>query len=173
MKVIMGIDPSAKKVAVIGFCPELNTIMARAEVLYRTGTQKPESLALALTVADELADWAEQIAPGGDWYVWIENPLVGRGGVVTTMKQAYVGGILRAVLHDRGFRVGEVNQSTWKRDVIGSGRAEKGTIAQVVRETWPKVWGLVGNDQDLADAAAICLYGRRSLRAAFPDAGSS
>lgn len=167
MDLIVGIDPSAKKIAWVGHVPTLNVIHTEAAILYKAGQrQTMATMGLALDKMDDLIGWATQVCPHGGWYAWVEDPLIGRGGAVTTMKQAYIGGIIRGKLHNAGFEVSGVNVSTWKKQVCGNGRADKAAVQYTVKMQWPKCSGLIGNDGDLADAAAIALYGQRSLRIA-------
>jgi Holliday junction resolvasome RuvABC endonuclease subunit len=162
---IAGIDPSAKKIAIVATHPTLNVSYVQSFMLYKTKeTQTPASLGKALDAMDEFLAWAAGVAPQGEQrFAWVEDPLVGRGGVTTTMKQSYVGGIIRATLHNAGFTVYGVNVSSWKKDVLGNGRAQKPAVSAHLKRAWPKVHGLVGSDGDLADAAAINLYGRSVL----------
>lgn len=161
---VVGIDPSAKKIAIVAACPLLLVSHVEAFVLYKgTAKQTPESLGRALDAMAQFLVWADQAAPHGERYAWVEDPLVGRGGVITTMKQAFVGGIIRATLVNAGFKVYGVNVSTWKKDVCGTGLAKKPDVLRCVKTQWPKVEPLIGTDGDLADAAAICLYGQSVL----------
>lgn len=166
MDLIVGVDPSAKKIAWVGYVPVLNILRVEGFVLYSSGQQTVASLGLALDYVQQMAEWAKQVCPDGSWYAWIEDPLVGRGGASATMKQAFVGGVLRAALHNAGFSVQGVNVSVWKKEVCGSGRAQKPQVKQAIRAEWPKAAVLAGTDSDLADAVAINLFGQRSLRIA-------
>lgn len=160
---ILGIDPSSRKIAIAATNLGLPVQTLRAYNLYRTTEkQTPESLARAL---DYMEETVEELAGSfqGERYAWVEDPLVGRGGPVATMKQSLVQGIVRGVLARSGFTVYGVNVSTWKKAVAGSGRADKDDVRRAVRAAWPKVSVLIGNDSDLADAAAICIYGQGVL----------
>ena len=171
---IAGIDPSAKKIAIVATHPTLNVTHVKSYVLYKASEkQTPESLGRALDAMDEFLAWAETVEPQGERYAWVEDPLVGRGGAVTTMKQSFVGGVIRASLARAGFVVYGVNVSTWKKQVVGSGAAKKPAVQAHIKKAWPKVAGLVGSDGDLADAAAIALYGQQTVAKAalIHDAG--
>lgn len=162
MTLVVGIDPSAKKIAIVSTHTTLGTISTHAFPLYEKGTtrQTPAALANALRDMRKFLQWAELIAPQGTRRLaWVENPLVGRGGVGPTVKQAFIGGIIRAVLADGGFEVHDVNVSTWKKEVCGSGAAQKPLVVQTVKQKWPKADALIRGDGDLTDAAAIALYG--------------
>ena len=164
MTLIVGIDPSAKKIAIVAAVPILHVSYVSAQMLYKSDQrQTPQSIGKALDVMRDFLEWADGVAPNGERLAWVEDPLVGRGGVVPTIKQAYVGGIIRGTLANAGFKVYGVNQSSWKKAVLGNGRAEKAQIKQHVKAMWPKIAGQIADDSDLADAAAINLYGQTVL----------
>lgn len=164
---VVGIDPSAAKIAIVATHPVLNVTRAKSYVLYKAKErQTPATLGKALDAMDDFLVWADTVAPQGERYAWVEDPLVGRGGVSTTMKQSFVGGVIRASLARAGFEVYGVNVSTWKKSVVGNGAAKKPAVRTSVKQKWPKVDGLIGNDGDLADAAAIALYGQSVLATA-------
>lgn len=163
---ITGIDPSARKIAIVSTHPTLKVSFVKAVVLYKsTEKQTPESLGRALDAMDEYISWADATDPRGERYAWVEDPVVGRGAAAT-IKQTYVNGVIRASLVRAGFRVYGAHPSTWKSQVLGTNRVSKAQVKARVRVAWPKIAGLVGNDGDLADAAAICLYGQSVLKTA-------
>lgn len=160
---VVGVDPSSKKIALVAYETITRSAYAQSHVLYKSGKQQPSHLGQAVGVMRSFVQWAESVAPSGEKVAWVEDPLVGRGGVRTTMVQAFVGGIIRGMLVDAGFTVHNVNVSTWRARL---GIKAKGTTAikadtrRYVVTAWPKVEGLIGSDADLADAAAICLFGQ-------------
>jgi Holliday junction resolvasome RuvABC endonuclease subunit len=94
-----------------------------------------------------------------DAQVFVEAPLVGRGGVSSTLPQAYVSGALQGALWSRGANVSLVNVSRWKKVVIGKGNATKANVAEAVRLRWPDLYRRTKGDADCIDAVAIALYG--------------
>lgn len=93
---------------------------------------------------------------------FIEAPVVGRGGVKSTLVQAYVSGAVQAVCNQYG-SVHLVNVGTWKKSVLGSGSLAKPDVKRRVRQ----IAGLPdGLDQDFYDATAICIYGLDAARRA-------
>lgn len=100
----------------------------------------------------------------GDPVVYLEEPLVGRGGVKSTMVQAFTSGAVQAAFAMEGVPVHLVNVGTWKKEVLGNGRADKPAVMELVRHRWPDAAVATGGDQDLADAAAIAMYGCAQLR---------
>jgi hypothetical protein len=175
---VVGIDPSAKKIALVGKETVLNIQHAEAYPLYVRGqtSQTPESIHRAMVAMREYLDKIAPLIGDGPRYAFVEKPLVGRGGVVTTMKQAYVGGVIRACLVDAGFTVFDVNQSSWKSylGIKGKGTAvQKANVMQAVKIRWPKVQGLIAGDGDLTDAAGICLYGESQVASASVPGGAA
>lgn len=172
---VVGIDPSAKKIAFVAWSDLPAISYAQAYTLYekRQTRQTIASIAEAVTATKDFIAWADRVAPRGKVrrLACVENPLVGRGGVTTTMKQAYVGGVIRAHLHLADFEVSDINVSTWKKSLTGRGDAKKPDVMRVVRTAWPKIGGLIGDDGDLADAAGICLTHRDAVRRELALAG--
>ena len=165
---ILGLDPSAKKIAVVGIETFTNSYFVEAGMLYpkRATRQTPESLANAITFMNSVIMSVEHLAPIGQRFAFVETPLVGRGGVSATVKQSYVGGIIRGCLASRGFIVYDSNPSSWRSTlkIKGKGTALlKIATRQHVVANMPKVIPRIGDDADLTDAAAICLYGIHRL----------
>lgn len=162
MSLVLGIDPSAKKIAIVAVDTITHTVVVSSKVLYKTGKQTPESLQRALHFMDDFVESVDRISPR-DRYAWVEDPLVGRGGIRSSLVQAYVSGIIRATLCDAGFTVSGVHVGTWKKQVCGNGNADKADVARVVKTAWPKAHRLVDGDGDLTDAAAIAIFGQSVL----------
>ena len=171
MPLILGIDPSAKKIAIVGHETFTNTHIVKSKILYPKGTtrQTPESLAIAQTWLESVIVGIESLAPEGQRFAYIETPLVGRGGISGTIKQAFVGGIIRACLSNHGFAVIDAHPSTWRSKLgirVGKGSStldSKASARALVIATFPKAMLEIGSDADLVDAAAICAYGLRSF----------
>jgi hypothetical protein len=97
---------------------------------------------------------------GRKLWVFVEQPLVGRGGAHATIVQAQVQGLVLAFAVVCGAAgVYPVNVQTWKKVVVGNGRADKGAVRGWLAEHHPVLSGMAGDDQDLVDAACIALYG--------------
>lgn len=158
---IFGVDPSARRIAIVGAYEKLAPAIAISYDLYKPSeSQTPESLKNALVSCYMLLDRIEPLIKEEDTlYVWIEDSLVGRGGVLPTLKQAYVSGIVRGVLADYGFQVRGINVSSWKAAVCGNGRASKEDVLVALEKRWPEIVEMVSHDKDLIDAAAIAYYG--------------
>lgn len=177
MALIMGFDLSAKKIAVVVTETATGTFFARTADLYAKGDtrQTPESLGAAIAFMSSFLTEVVQVSPQG--YAYVESPLVGRGGSATTIKQAYVGGVVRGWLAHEGFNVYDAHPSTWRSALSitvptsitgGSARTKalKSETLKAVSARWPKIVPVIGTDVDLLDAAAICLYGAGKAAAA-------
>lgn len=80
------------------------------------------------TIAEVGALTADFLSTAGDVSlkrVHIEEALVGKGGVKTTIRQAYAMGAVRLCAEERGWRVGLVSVGTWKKQIVGNGNASK------------------------------------------------
>lgn len=92
---------------------------------------------------------------------YIEAPLVGRGGVKSTLVQAYVNGAVQGMLAEDGWAVHLVPVGTWKKQVVGKGNATKEDVAVWAAARKTGVVTASKNDQDVIDALALCDYGRQ------------
>lgn len=144
---IVGIDPSSRKIAIVEFLPD-GTLDSWATA------QAPTKMKDRTEVCHLLFQEAvELLRP--DSAVFIESPVVGRGGVRSTLVQAEIQGVLRVAAVECGItRVYSVNNQTWKKDVVGNGNASKDDV----HDWWVARYSDFG-DQDLIDAGCIALYG--------------
>lgn len=163
MTLVIGVDPSAKKIALVALDPILGVSSVATFDLYGKGQKKqtPESVHAAMAGMNEVLNSIVHMMTKQS-YAYVEQPLVGRGGINTTMKQAYVGGVIQACLVERGFKVTVVHPSTWRAGLGIKARkteAVKAATRQLVMVRDPKLFAKVEADSDLVDAAAIALYG--------------
>lgn len=168
MALVLGIDPSAKKIAVVAIDTVLKVQIVHSYVLYKTGKQTNESIGRAYAVMMGMVQTLAPMQRLGESYAYIEAGLsYGHGGnrVASSIKQAYVSGVVRGTLVHAGYTVRDVQQATWKKAICNNGHADKADVARVVKVAWPKVWSLVEHDRDLIDAAAIAQYGIQELQA--------
>lgn len=153
MDIIIAVDPSARKLAAVttGVGPS-----------YRIDVRTMPDEAVARCVA--AYRWMHRLVRehGGlhDVYVFIEKPVLGRGGARGTLPLAEIHGAMLAAAHRAGaFEVVPVNNQSWKRKVVHNGNADKPAIAKHVRKTWPRLYAEAGGDQDVCDAACMNRFG--------------
>lgn len=163
MTLIVGVDPSSKKIAIVASETMTNTVAAWSLIVSKPReTMSPGACARAQDRMDEFVLATARMSPY-DRHAWVETPLVASsGGVRATIAQAYIGGIIRASLVNAGFVVHDVHVGTWKKEVVNNGNAKKPDVARAVKTGWAKAWTLVEHDGDLIDAAAICQFGVRT-----------
>lgn len=104
-------------------------------------------------------------ACSGPVFVFIEAPVIGKGGARAAMPLAKVhGAMLAAAWRAGAVEVVPVNISAWKKKIVGSGNAGKPEVATYLRQHWRRMYALAqgekGFEQDLVDAACIWQYGR-------------
>lgn len=156
-QVILGIDPSSKVIAAVAACgPGMNVV--RYDICRKSTSYTPAVAMEAMTVMHDLVDGLDTY--GVDSKVaWVEAPLIGRGGAKATMVQSFVSGVIQACLIEAGYDVHLVNVQSWKKTLCGNGHASKDDVGRFLAREWPKAAKVCGDDPDLIDAAAICLYG--------------
>lgn len=161
---ILGVDPSTRKLAVT--------------ITKRRNQRTPEMAVIKLPVdrADAcaaafreffalLSDLREET--GEDAHVFLEAPVLGRGGAYSTIAQANVGGAVMAATAESGGFLRLANVSTWKKVVCGRGNMKKPEVAMAMEFVWPEAFAEAAGDQDLIDSAAINLFGEKRLRLAL------
>lgn len=154
---VLGVDPSTKKIAIAGTQtrlqrePEFWSIRLPVHPIIRCGTAFGEFGAL-------LYDLTQR--DGEPPRVYLEAPILARGGPHATIVQAQVGGAIMAACVEYRAPLVMVNNSSWKKQVLGNGNLDKTKIAAELRRVWPEAWELADGNQDLIDAAAINKYGR-------------
>ena len=83
--------------------------------------------------------------------IYIQNPKA-------TIAIASVAGVARFACHINGFDCEFVDNTKWKRDILGKGNASKLEIKEFAIEKWGKD---KFPEQDFADAACIALWKKR------------
>lgn len=155
---VIGVDPSTKKIAVMGTrsrsqsVPDAWKFRLTADPILRVGEAFNKFGAL-------LYDLTQQ-SGGVPPRVYLEAPVLGRGGAWPTISQAQIGGALMAACVEYRCFLEMVNNQTWKSRVCGNGRFGKPEIAKAMYKVWPEAWEVAAGDQDLIDASAIAKYGR-------------
>lgn len=160
MTVVIGVDPSSAKLAaivsIIGDEPNVETRTLKLP------THKPTACAMAFEWIRGLVDLASDLEPGSV-HVFLELPVMGRGGPGSTIPQARINGALAAGAELAGATVTDVNNAHCKKVVLGKGNASKDEIKEWVSDAWPTLYKRISKDQDLCDSAMIYVYGRKTL----------
>lgn len=150
MRSVIGIDPSSKKLALCcsgnGFYSELHVIDLPGGLYSATGAAYREVFSFLKFAEGPVA-------------VYLEAPLVGVGGVHSTIVQAQVGGAVIAAAQNLAVPLKLVNVGTWKKQVVGKGNAKKPEISEWVEKNCPEAYHLAEGDQDLIDAVCLNRYG--------------
>jgi len=158
--VIIGVDPSSRKLAAVASVLDDETD-ARTHRM-ALPKNKPEACLAAYNWMRDLVDtWQRDCGPNTQVFVYVEDPVFGRGGPGSTIPQARINGCLLAGAFDAGADVNMVNNAHVKKEVVGRGNANKEDIVHWLRQAWPAMYETVGKDQDLADSAMIYVYGRQ------------
>lgn len=160
MPSVVGIDPSSKKVALFCISEEGSYISHREWQADKkmSPDARPDFLYQSRVMAESYFS-----SLYGDLYVFIESPLVGRGGARSTIVQAQMQGVLLSAAKAVGaLGVYEVNVQTWKKLLTGAGNANKEEVARWLRLNHIG-FSEIASSQDLVDASCIALYGRDVL----------
>lgn len=92
--------------------------------------------------------------------VFIESPMVGPNAR-TTLDLAGVFALVRDAFHGRSFKTFPVASSTWKKDILGQGNANKERVKELLLLAHPELPAT--ERDDFYDAYCIAQWGRRSL----------
>lgn len=144
---VMGIDLGISKIA---------WAVWEDDVLVETGAFA-DSVTYRPKVLHRLGEeiWA-QVAKHEPDFIFIEDTLIGNNRKYSIRLSQTMGAVL-AQLSDQSVNL--VNVSTWKKTVLGNGRADKQMVQKYMCVTHPAYSELCGNDQDRFDAACIGYYG--------------
>lgn len=157
-KVIIGIDPSSRKLAavvnVLGD-PEFDV-----HIKHLPAKLPAETCLLAYAWVRRLCH--RYSSEGYDVRCYLEAPISAgaKGGVKALLPQAQVSGALLAgAMSVRSASIDLVSIQTWKKQVIGKGNATKTDVKQWAAQYWRAIYESNPSDQDVLDAAAINRYG--------------
>ena len=152
----LGIDPASTRIALVAYHDADEPIFAENKKLGKSGAPAC-SAARQETLA--FVEKCRERWPGLAIVAAVESPVVGRGGPRATIVQAFASGAIQGALFDVGVEVSLANVSSWKKRVVGNGRASKEDIANFVGLRWPTFFSQAEGSQDLADAICIARYG--------------
>lgn len=154
---VLGIDPSSTRLAAVYSYTDGKRLEVFTEPL-PVGDRVRECR-LAYDWLDDLMSTVVEKSPVTA--VFVEQPVLGRGGAGATIPQAMVHGALLASGYLLAQYVVSVNPARWKKAVLGKGNATKPEIAEWVKINWPEVFEVADGNQDVLDSACINLYGRQ------------
>lgn len=169
---VIGIDPSTKLLGVV-FLPTSG--LGAKSVVINLGREAfhPGKL---LRVYEQLSSFLGTLPPNHKPYVFLEAPVVGRGGASTTVVQSYVSGVIQLVTQQSNLPCQTVNNSAWKKVVVGHGATktsrDKADVAASLQWKWAITYPSLATvpgitdgtaSQDIADAAGLAVYGLCTL----------
>lgn len=141
---MIGIDCGGRKVALVDL---------------ERGIYFEYEAAQGLPRGEQLVQLAEALQPywnSDGRAVWVEAPIVaGARNLQTSLRIAQVTGVVHSVMDNSH----EVAVSSWKKSVVGDGRAGKDEVRGWLKESHPDLYRLTHHSQDLIDATCIALYG--------------
>lgn len=151
-------------------------LSSRSLACYWFGNDQGPDGAVKLKIPDKVKD-RQQIASGlfhEAWdrfhmgpatVVYIEEPVVaGARNIRSSLLIAQICGVMMGVCASVGIKeVYLVPVSSWKKEVVGNGAADKQRVHAWIDQNHPEIAALCGGDQDLYDAACVAIYGQRSL----------
>lgn len=158
---IVGIDPSSHSIAVSCISASSGFVFVGKQKIERKGRWEPEHAWAVETAADQIFT---DILIGRDDRIYLESPVVGRGGANATIVQSYVSGIIQSVAAAYGVDLRLVHHSKWKAQAVGNGNSSKENTAMVLAELHPELVDKCGHDSDLWDACGLALYGASAER---------
>lgn len=157
---IWGVDPGVRKVAVVGIDWHEHIVTKNIEV--RKAHRAMELGALSLALNKVLESDPNPI-------LFCEEPVVaGARNIRTSLQIAQTVGVVLASTA----RSYLVPVSTWKIETVGKGNADKSAVMDWIRQDYPGYFAACDGNQDIADAAAIAIYGRGIVLRSPVDPGS-
>lgn len=163
---IVGCDPSSKKLAFYALSPKSDQTLPMAfELRPNKERYGPRSAAEAGDACMEVLLALEPFKRKGVHPVmFIEEPVVGRGGIRSSLVQAYINGVVQDWFTRADFEVRITHQSTWKSGLGIPQQGGKDRVREIMNELYPADVAACGGDGDLLDAAALARYGLETIR---------
>lgn len=153
---IIGIDPASTKIAVMYFDGvEYFWDEVKLPSPYTPANTHKASVWLYESIVSH--------CPPGQQTAFVEAPVVARGAVQGTIKQAMVSGAIQSTLLRSGIDTHLVSISAWKKLVVGKGNAPKEDVKAMMLAKYPF---LKGASQDVMDAMGITQYGIVTMKKA-------
>jgi Holliday junction resolvasome RuvABC endonuclease subunit len=152
---VAGIDPDTKAITTV-IMDDAGHSVSRMEAKGRRAEDRIQKLYQALQGTTLIN------VPPIDW-VYIETPVLaqfrGKANAKALRDQAQVVGMIRYWLWEQNLPHSMVDNGTWKKSVLGNGKASKQETADYAQ----RVLGLLEDiPQDVYDAACIAEFGRKT-----------
>lgn len=159
--VVIGVDPAAQRLAAV--------ITAGDDFYVETRTMPKDDVLRCKAAFTWLTRLIREYGGLGQVAVFVEEPVLGRGGAGGTLPIARIQGALITAAAVSGVdAIERVHPSKWKKQIVGHGGADKPMVAAHVQETWPAVYAISRTKgtsaQDVCDAACINRYGVKVLK---------
>jgi Holliday junction resolvasome RuvABC endonuclease subunit len=148
--IIAGFDLSTKKIAVVWS----NGGDLTQERTYTWNYPAPYQAAEAYSAVER---WIWEIGQHDRMLCYLEAPYINPGRLKGMLSQAYVHGAVQAALASAEAVLNLVPVATWKKRIVGSGKAKKPDVVEYLRQRGG--YENILSDQDLCDAACVHLYG--------------
>lgn len=166
-----GIDPNSHRIVIVETRRQAQTKPFVHEIELNGGSPE-QNTAMAF---DFMVDYCISTHERDGEYprLFVEAPVVGRGGPGPTIAQAFVTGSILAGATQGGSKITLVNNQSWKKRVVGNGNVNKLFVNEWVEENWTELYKkapiindsrhpkeLRGRgDQDIVDSGCINLFG--------------
>jgi Holliday junction resolvasome RuvABC endonuclease subunit len=144
---VWGVDPGTRKIACFGIDIESNETM-----YFAFETKKDSRWKELRAIRHRLSQLHVQSG-----VVFCEEPvLAGARNIRTTIGIAQTVGVAMST----GLPSYLVEVSTWKKQTVGKGNADKAGVSDWLRQEYEAYFRSCDGNQDIVDAAAIAVYGR-------------
>lgn len=155
---VAGIDADTKSIQVVVFGPGGMTVNKRWQAKGRRAEDRIQQLAGLLEDKDWAAVWKDVA------WVYVESPVLaqfrGKTNAKALRDQSQVLGVIRSFLWRNGLDHTLVDNTVWKKGLLGNGHASKEEIAAYAH----KMLGVpTDQPQDACDAACIAAWGYNNL----------
>jgi hypothetical protein len=170
--IIIGIDPSSAKLAVVVLCD--SKMVEHHVKMLPAAKDKVDRCVQAYSWMYNLSyKFKLSNINGSLIHTFLESPVLGRGGPGSTIPQSQVGGAcmaaLGATMQVQGGTMTMVNNQKWKSSIVGIGNCSKEDVAVWVKDMHPDIYRKFTTprgkiDQDLCDAFCIAKYGEMIAR---------
>lgn len=168
---VAGVDPNSHKLALV----ETRRNRQRKPFLHTYNLGNGDYEERCDRAFEEIRWYCQAVEErdGSPVKVFLEAPVMGKGGPGATIPQAYVEGAVMAAVKQSGADITLINNQSWKKQVLGNGNIAKVDIAPKIKELWPELYDKVPivndtsvtpdwrgkPDQDLIDAGCLNLFG--------------